>query len=287
MKNVIFVIFIIFVMFTSCSEKENSDEVVLKMVFVPASEKAEVNDFKSLMDIVAEQTGYKFEFISVTDYNAAVEAMRAGRADIAWYGAATYVIATEIANAEAFAAGVPKGKEDAGYYTYFVVRSDNSMKTLEDAKGSVLALNSIGSTSGDYIPQVELIKIGLNTRNKNDFESVFYAGSHDASLMSVVNGQADICGTSSHNYHARIADGTIDPSSVRILHKSSKVPPAPLAYSTKLPLEVRNKIQDAVLNAHNYGTIGGWGGEMERYIKVHDSDFDIMRDVRKIVEENN
>ena len=45
--------------------------------------------------------------------------MRAGRADLAWFGAATYVIAADIAYAEAFAAGIPKGKEDAGYFTYF------------------------------------------------------------------------------------------------------------------------------------------------------------------------
>jgi ABC-type cobalamin transport system ATPase subunit len=120
----------------------------LNMVFVPASEKSEAGEFKSLMDIVTKLTGIKFNFIKITDYNAAVEAMRAGRADIAWFGAATYVIAAEIANAEAFAAGIPKGQKDAGYYTYFVVRKESPIKTLADAKGKVLALNHIGSTSG-------------------------------------------------------------------------------------------------------------------------------------------
>jgi phosphonate transport system substrate-binding protein len=258
----------------------------LNMVFVPASEKSEASEFKSLMDIVTNLTEIKFSFIKVTDYNAAVEAMRAGRADIAWFGAATYVIAADIANAEAFAAGIPKGQKDAGYFTYFVVRKDSSIRTLADAKGKILALNHIGSTSGDYIPQVELLKVGLDIHNKNHFKAVFYAGSHDAALMAVVNGQAEICGMASHNFKGRTADGTVSLDAVRIVHTSPKIPPAPLAYSKKLSLQTRRKIKNAVLEAHKHGRIGGWGGEMERYVSVEDKDFNIMRDVREVVEAN-
>ena len=78
------------------------------MVFVPASEKGDDQDYISLIRIIENLTGYKIEPIKVTDYNAAVEAMRAGRAMIAWYGGKTYIVAAEIADAEAFAAGVRK-----------------------------------------------------------------------------------------------------------------------------------------------------------------------------------
>ncbi len=283
----------VFMLVIGCTDKQEKAEETktevfrtLNMVFVPASEKAEAEAFQSLMDITTKLTGIKFNFVKVTDYNAAIESMRAGRADIAWFGAATYVIAAEIAEAEAFAAGIPKGKKDAGYYTYFIVRKDSPIKTLADAKGKVLALNSIGSTSGDYIPQVELLKAGLNVHNKDHFKNVHYAGSHDASLMAVANGQADISGTASHNYYGRTSDGTVDPDSVRIIHKSPLIPPAPLAYSKKLPMEIRQKVKNAILEAHKHGKIGGWGGEMEKYVAVNDSDFDLMRDVRKIVEGN-
>jgi phosphonate transport system substrate-binding protein len=256
---------------------------MLNMVFVPASEKSEANSFVSLMNIVTDLTGLKFKFIKITDYNGAVEAMRAGRADVAWFGAATYVIAADMAGAEAFAAGIPKGQKDAGYFTYFVVQKNSKMKSLSDAKGKILALNNIGSTSGDYIPQVELLKAGLDVRKKKDFRRVFYAGSHDACLLSVVNSHADICGMSSHNYKARIKDGTVSKNKVKILHTSPKVPPAPLAYSKKLPEHIKVSIKQAVLSAHKHGEIGGWGGEMEKYIAVEDKDFDVMRDVRNVI----
>ena len=87
-----------------------------QMVFVPASEKGDESDYTSLISITEKITGFKIETIKVTDYNAAVEAMRAGRAHIAWYGGKTYIKAAEIANAEAFAAGVRPGEKNANYY---------------------------------------------------------------------------------------------------------------------------------------------------------------------------
>ena len=260
-----------------------AESVKLNMVFVPASEKGDDQDYVNLIKIIGELTGIEITPIRVTDYNAAVEAVRANRAQIAWYGGKTYIQAVEIANVEAFAAGVRKGDTDASYFAYFVVPSDSDLQTLADVKGKRLALNSIGSTSGDLIPQVELMKAGLSIKNKNDFKRVYYAGSHDACMMAALNKHVDVCGMSSRNFDARIADGTISLEQIRIIHRSSPVPPPPLAYSKSLPLEIRNKIKLATLDAHNYGKIGGYGGEMSHYIEVTDSDYDLLRDVDKLL----
>ena len=277
-KKIIFSILITFLTFSIQAEDKT-----YKMVFVPASEKGDESDYKTLISITEKLTGFKIETIKVTDYNAAVEAMRAGRAHIAWYGGKTYVKAAEIAQAEAFAAGVRPGEKDAGYYTYFVVKKDSEIKKFSDIKGKVLSLNSIGSTSGDLIPQVEITKINLSIKDKKDFKNVFYAGSHDACLLAVLNNKADICGMSSRNFEARLADNTFKNEDVRIIHKSEKVPPPPLAYSKKIPLEDRKKIKSAVLEAHKHGEIGGYGGTMSHYISVSDSDYDVLRNVVKLL----
>ena len=254
-----------------------------KMVFVPASEKGDESDYTTLISITEKLTGLKIETIKVTDYNAAVEAMRAGRAHIAWYGGKTYVKAAEIAQADAFAAGVRPGEKDAGYYTYFVVKKDSEIKKFDDVKGKVLSLNTIGSTSGDLIPQVELSKINLSIKNKDHFENVYYAGSHDACLLAVINNQSDVCGMSSRNFEARLEDGTFKKEDVRIIHKSNRVPPPPLAYSKMIPIEDRDKIKKAVLEAHNHGQIGGYGGKMSHYMEVKDSDYDVLREVIELL----
>jgi phosphonate transport system substrate-binding protein len=264
----------------------NAEEKTYKMVFVPASEKGDESDYTNLISIVEKLTGINIETIKVTDYNAAVEAMRAGRAHIAWYGGKTYVKAAEIANADAFAAGVRPGEKDAGYYTYFVVKKDSKLNKFVDVKGKVLSLNTIGSTSGDLIPQVELNKINLSVKNKDHFKKVFYAGSHDACLLTVLNNQADVCGMSSRNFEARLEDETIKLEDVRIIHKSDRVPPPPLAYSKLIPLEDRNKIKDAVLEAHKHGQIAGYGGKMSHYMEVKDSDYNVLREVIELLNKN-
>ena len=262
-----------------------AEAVKINMVFVPASEKGDDNDYVKLISIIGKLAQVEIKPIRVTDYNAAVESMRAGRAQIAWYGGKTYIQAAKIAYAEAFAAGVRKGDTTAGYYTYFVVRADSTIKTLVDTKGKTLALNSIGSTSGDLIPQVELRKVGLSTKNKKHFKRVVYAGSHDACLLAVINRHADVCGMSSRNFDARIADGTVKRQQIRIVHKSDLVPPPPLAYSKKLPVKMRQKIKEATLEAHKYGRIGGYGGEMSHYIEVKDSDYDPLREIDRVLSE--
>ena len=275
----LFIIFTIFFIVIASQVRA----VEYNMVFVPASEKGDENDYESLLKIVEDITKFKINTIKVTDYNAAVEAMRAGRADIAWYGGMTYIKAAEIADAEAFAAGVRPGEKDAGYFTYFVVRSDSEIKNFGDIKGKILSLNSIGSTSGDLIPQVELAKINLSIKNENDFKKVFYAGSHDACLLAVINKQSDVCGMSSRNFEARLEDKTFSENEIRIVHKSDRVPPPPLAYSKKIPKHDRLKIKKAVLEAHKYGKIGGYGGTMSHYISVEDKDYNVLRSVIQLL----
>ena len=286
MKKTIFSLIILSaVVITGFSYITLAGDINLKMVFVPASEKGDDQDYIGLIRIIEKLTGYKIEPIKITDYNAAVEAMRAGRAQIAWYGGKTYIVAAEIAEAEAFAAGVRKGETNANYFTYFVVPKDSQLNTLIDTKGKILAMNNIGSTSGDLIPQVELLKINISV--KNDFKNVFYAGSHDACLLSVLNGHADVCAMSSRNFDARLADGTFKRSEVKIIHTSPPVPPPPLAYSKRLPQNVRDKIKSATLEAHKHGRIGGYGGEMEKYIEVKDSDYNLLREVDRLLKSKN
>ena len=278
LKRLILVLIIIFTFANTQAETKK-----FNMVFVPASEKGDESDYTNLISIIEKLTGFEINTIKVTDYNAAVEAMRAGRASIAWYGGKTYIKAAEIANAEAFAAGVRPGEKNANYFTYFVVKKDSEIKNFLDIKGKVLSLNTIGSTSGDLIPQVELTKINLSTTNKDHFKKVFYAGSHDACLLAVLNNHSNVCAMSSRNFEARLSDNTFTMEQIRIIHKSDPVPPPPLAYSKRIPLEDRQKIKKAVLEAHKYGEIGGYGGKMSHYISVEDSDYDVLRKVVELL----
>ena len=125
-----------------------------------------------------------------------------------------------------------------------------------------------------------------DVRRRVGLDTLFYAGSHDACLLSVINKHADVCGMSSRNFDARLADGTFKRESVRIIHTSPPVPPPPLAYSKRLPQKVRDAIKRATLEAHTHGRIGGYGGEMERYVEVKDSDYDTLRAIDRLLRQS-
>ena len=91
---------------------------------------------------------------------------------------------------------------------------------------------------------------------------------------------------SSRNYEARLEDKTFVEDDVRIIHRSDRVPPPPLAYSKTIPLQDRLKIKMAVLEAHEHGEIGGYGGKMSHYISVEDKDYNILRNVIKLLSKN-
>ena len=57
-------------------------------------------------------------------------------------------------------------------------------------------------------------------------------------------------------------------------------------YSKLIPLEDRIKIKEAVLDAHNHGEIGGYGGKMSHYMEVKDSDYDVLREVIELLKKN-
>jgi len=105
-------------------------------------------------------------------------------------------------------------------------------------------------------------------------------------LLAVLNNKSDVCGMSSRNYEARLADNTFKKEQVRIIHKSDRVPPPPLAYSKRISIEDRKKIKEAVLEAHKHGAIGGYGGKMSHYISVNDSDYDVLRNVVALLKKN-
>ena len=68
--------------------------------------------------------------------------------------------------------------------------------------------------------------------------------------------------------------------SMSIIAKNSMIGPN---RQNKIPLEDRKKIQKAVLEAHKHGKIGGYGGQMSHYVLVKDSDYDVLRNVVKLL----
>ena len=248
---------------TQTSSKDKA--VSLIMVTVPAIKGQMASQFHDLVRTVEKITGFEIAIEESRTYPDAIEALKSGHAHIAWLGANAYLEGAHDADIEAFAVAIRGKEERSTYRTIFVTPHDSAIETLLDVKGKSLVLSERGSTSGDIMPRHELAKFDLNTEVTSNFKKVFYSGSQEASIASILSGTSDVAAISEINYESLIAKDLINGNDLKIIHTSPEIPGAPLVYSKKLPAEIRDKIRNAVINAHEHGKVSGYGESIVKY----------------------
>src|SRR3954464_1453772 len=142
------------------------------------------SEYQPLIDPLAGALGMEVKPFVATDYNGVIEALRSGRLDVAMLGPFSYVLATTVANVEAFAI-TETGKAGVSYHAVIISRKDRGFATLADLKGRTFAFVDPSSTSGHLYPKAALIKLGWDP--DTFFGRVIFSGGHDASALSVQN----------------------------------------------------------------------------------------------------
>lgn len=102
-------------------------------------------------------TGYKIDFLPVTNRTAALEAMRFKKVDLVLTGPAEYVVMKKRAKADVLA-----GLYRPDYFSMIVVRADSPFFSVRDLKGKHIGLGSVGSTSRHLGPFHVLSEAGVN-----------------------------------------------------------------------------------------------------------------------------
>jgi len=244
----------------------------LIMAVAPASDHLGGQDFKSLVNYLSEHIGVTIELHQCKNYKEAMTSLVEGTAQIGWLGSYAYKELIETGSPiEGFAVGVSKGKQAPNYQSLFIVRAESQIKSLPDVRNSTIALSDTHSSSGYDMPRREMAEIGIDIDNEGAFESIVRVNNHDDAIRAVIDGQVDVAPVSSVNFDEMIANGLVDPSSVRIIHRSPDILGAPLVYSQALEIGLRQQIKSLVLDAHNHIDVSGYGGLMERYVDPADS----------------
>ncbi len=251
---------------------------VLRMGLIPADDAEEMlRDYEPIKEYLSEELGIPVEIMVTSDYTAAIEAMRSKHIDMAWFGPFSYVIAANVAGAEAIVNGVRRSDGRSDYHSIIITRADSGIETLEDLKGKSFAFVDPASTSGNLIPRKMLIDNGIDP--DNDFSMSYYAGTHNAVEYAVANGNVDAGVDSDNSYDRMVEAGEIDPEINKIIYTSEPIPGSPIVVRGDLPTELKQKIQDALIamDEQTLHQVSGWG-DIARYQKVSDSDYDIIRE---------
>ncbi|MBN1157015.1 phosphonate ABC transporter substrate-binding protein [Candidatus Woesearchaeota archaeon] len=264
------------------SDETSSEEIkVLKMGLIPADDAEEMlRSYEPVKEYLSKKLGIPVEIQVTSDYTAAIEAMRAKHIDMAWFGPFSYIIAANVADAQAIVNGIRRSDGKAEYQSIIVVRAGSGVETLADLKGKKFAFVDPASTSGNLIPRKMLIDNGIDP--EEDFSMSYYAGTHNAVEYAIANGNVDAGADSDNSYERMVNAGEIDPKVNKILFKSPPIPGSPIVVRKSLPAELRQKIQQALveMDEQTINEVDGWG-DIARYQKVADSDYDIIRETAK------
>jgi phosphonate transport system substrate-binding protein len=264
------------------ADKQNAEMKVLKMGLIPAEDQEEMmKRFGSTIAYLEKKLGIKVEPFMATDYSGVIEAMRSKKIDVAFFGPFSYVLAADVANAEAFAVGV-RSNGKSTYQSIIVAHKDSGIKTLNDLRGKDFVFVDPASTSGNLFPRVMLKKAGIDP--EKDFKSVTYAGGHDAVELAIKNRKVPAGADNDITYEKMVKEGLISPEENIIIAKSDPIPGSPIAWRKDLPEDLKQKIKQAFLNMHNEDpqAVSGYG-EIIRYDEARDSDYNIIRETAKIL----
>ena len=136
--------------------------------------------------LLGEKIGCEVKVYVATNYNAEIEAMRSGKLEIGEFGPLGYVLAHQVAKAQAVAAFSSKDGKPDTYWASLVTYPGSGIKTVAEIRGHSFAFSDPASTSGHLFPAYGLRKAGIDP--DKDIKAL-YAGSHTASYRGAVQPQ--------------------------------------------------------------------------------------------------
>jgi phosphonate transport system substrate-binding protein len=232
--------------------------------------------------LLGEKLGCEVQVFVTTNYNAEIEAMRVGKLEIGEFGPLGYVLAHQVAKAEAVAAfSNAEGKPD-NYWASIVTWPGSGIKTVAEIRGHSFAFSDPASTSGHLFPAYGLRKAGIDP--DKDIKAI-YAGSHTSSFEALYNHKVDSGELNSEQVQSAMQRGHYKDGDVVFLWKSEPIPTDPISARGDLPAGFKQRAI-TVLQTLDLSTlpeadrkIMGLGGM--RFVPQTDGAYDGIRDMVK------
>ena len=223
-----------------------TEENPIVWAVVPSGETERVvAGFEEVAALIFEETGLVIEPLVATEYAGVIEALSSEppQAHMASLATFAYILAAERGVAEAELVSVRFGNPVYNGQVY--VRADSGLESLADLAGTTFCRPDPLSTSGWIIPSIELRAAGVDP--DTDLAEVVDAGSHDAAIAGVYNGDCD-AGSSYVDARTRIEEDYPDVMDViQVISISADIPNDGVQYSPVMTREMRDMINEALL----------------------------------------
>ncbi|WP_084385705.1 phosphate/phosphite/phosphonate ABC transporter substrate-binding protein [Rhodococcus sp. WMMA185] len=261
----------------ACGASGTNSDNTIRLGLSPDEDSAAVlARYEPLVDYLSEATGLRVEPYVGADYTAVIEALNSGHLDLAWFGPSEYVLASERVNGgvEPFASAI-QSDDTVPYRSSFIVRTDSGINGPADFQGKVVAFTDPASTSGHIFGQYALTEAGYDVDSL--FSQIVYSGSHDASLLSLLNGRVDVAAISSRKIPGFIDSGVAGRDEIKTVFESPEIPADPITYRADLPQDKKDLLRHAFLDQTPALAAALEGTGFSHFGEARDSDYDIVR----------
>lgn len=195
--------------------------------------------YTDIAKMIGDKLGCTVQLYVATSYNAEIEAMRNDKLEFGQFGPLGYVLAHQVAHAEAVASFAGDKDRPATYYASIVTWPGSGIKTIADVKGRSFAYSDPSSTSGHLFPAFGLRKNGIDPDNG---VKAIYAGSHTASFEALRNHKVQSGELNSEEIASATLHGQYNPKAFVTLWQSDAIPLDPLAVRGDLPAEFKARL---------------------------------------------
>ncbi len=215
--------------------------------FVPSGEMERVAaGAQSVADLLYDKTGLFFSTNVATEYAGVIEAMGSDppEAHMASLPTFAYILAADRGIAEAALVSVRFGSPT--YNGQIITRADSGISKVADLKGRTFARPDPLSTSGWIIPMLTMRAAGINP--DSDLKEIVDAGSHEAVVAAVYNGDVD-AGATYVTARSRIEKDHPDVmEKVVVIEVTADIPNDGVQFVPSMTQEMRDKIVKALLD---------------------------------------
>ena len=238
--------------------------------------------YEHIGKLIGDKLGCNVQVFVSTNYNAEIEAMRSDKLELGEFGPLGYVLAHQIAKAEAAATWANAQAQPDSYWASLVTWPGSGIKTVAEIRGHSFAFSDPASTSGHLFPAYGLKKAGIDP--DKDIRAL-YAGSHTASFEALYNHKVDAGELNSEQLESATQRGHYKDGDLVFLWKSAPIPIDPIAVRGDLPEGFKTRLVEVLQNVDLTSLPEAdrkiMGVHGTRMIAQNDAAFDGIRDLVK------
>ena len=239
----------------------NSQEAEKKTFTIAYAPNESTTDSTDARSTLGKVINMEVKEIQASDYTAIIEALRTGKADMAYMGALAVAMGAERAGVTPIVMKAPNGdKAQAVYHSVFITQKNNSeINSIKDFKGKTIAFVDPDSTSGNLVPTYEIMKAFPDLHLTNEkihtngefFEAVSFSGKHQAGLQAVIKGDVDIVPISDQIMASEFKNGNADENAVKVVHSSAAIPAEAMVVSKTVNDDLKKTLTKFLVEYNN------------------------------------